>query len=74
MRKYEEIGQPDSTLNKCDPVEPIFILRAQDNLADAAVMEWIRQAEEAGVNPEKIEHARLMADLIKRWPTRKIPD
>lgn len=40
--KRDEIATPDSCLNKADDTEPLFVLRANDENAPAAVAAWAR--------------------------------
>ncbi len=58
--------------------EPIFILRAQDMIAPAVVREWAYQARRYGVNEEKIDGARRIADKMEDWQwendKRKVAD
>lgn len=54
--------------------EPLFVLRAQDNLAPTVIRSWAQLAESQKANPEKIAEARALADLMEAWPFHKIPD
>jgi len=54
--------------------EPIFVLRAQDVLADEVVAFWASRARENGVSAEKIREARECAVAMQKWPGRKNPD
>jgi len=62
------------TINRIPDDEPIFILRAQDELACEVVKFWIEKAEEAGVRSSKIAQARDLLEGMQRWPTKKLPD
>jgi hypothetical protein len=62
------------SLMKADDNEPIFVLRAQDRLAAAAVRFWADEAEKAGSSVAKIAEAREVAAAMEQWPTRKLPD
>lgn len=73
MRKCDELEQQDSTFNKAAAEEPLFILRAQDMFAPSFVRIWAMAAEAAKVSPAKVAEARAIADLMEKWPTRKIP-
>jgi len=42
MLKRDELRDPDSCLNKADETEPLFVLRANDENAPAAVAAWAR--------------------------------
>lgn len=40
MKKLDELENPDSCLNRAGLDEPIFVLRANDELAAGIVREW----------------------------------
>jgi hypothetical protein len=66
-----------SCLAKVGPDEPIFVLRAQDQLAPGIVREWATRAIDAGVKPEKVLEAYKMADAMTLWQGdhgAKVPD
>lgn len=70
MKKGDEIAQPNSCLNKAAEDEPVFVLRAKDPIAPAAVEEWARLAQATGRHePEKIEEARALAQAMREWRT-----
>lgn len=54
--------------------EPYFVLRAQDESAPVLVDMWADNAESYGVNRDKIEEARKVADEMRNYRTRKTPD
>jgi hypothetical protein len=67
------------TWNKIPDDEPVFTIRGQDQLAERVIYFWIREALDAGVNPEKIaqaeEHLHDIQRFQKAHPERtKIPD
>lgn len=45
----------DSCLANAADDEPLFVLRAQDNMAADTVRLWARTAKTRGVNQEKVE-------------------
>lgn len=47
--------------------EPVFLLRAQDALAPAAIEKWIEQAEVAGVDPAKVKSAKEHLAAVCNW-------
>ena len=68
MRKRDELNDPNSCLNRAADDEPIFVLRAKDRLAPAAVYEWARAAERgASHEPERIAEARMLAQVMMNW-------
>lgn len=83
MIKQNEIQSPYSCLNKAAPDEPIFVLRAQDELAGQTIRFWAgllmeRHGRDSISWPEgavtKINAALQLADQMDRWPSRKVPD
>lgn len=54
--------------------EPIFVLRASDALAEEAVRHWAAHALVKGVAPAKVQSALEVADEMRAWPRKKIPD
>lgn len=61
-------------LTKLAPNEPYFVLRAQDRLAPEHVEAWAIEAELNSCPAGKVADARRIADAMRRWPKRKIPD
>ena len=73
--KAKEMGNPGSCLNKADPEEPLFILRAQDRMASALVRIWaVEFAKKHGYDHPKYSEAVKLADAMEEWPRRKFPD
>lgn len=65
----------DEHLKKIAPDEPVFVIRAQDLAAPAAVEAWCAIAAQLGAPPEKIAHAKLHAEAMRRWTgAKKVPD
>jgi hypothetical protein len=62
------------TLAKAGDNEPIFVLRANDALAEDAVRHWAAHALYKGVPAEKVKGALEIADAMNAWPSKKIPD
>ncbi len=57
--------------------EPVFVLRAQDQLAPVVIKIWALLAESLGTPQEKVSEARLIAEDMEIWQLnniRKIPD
>jgi hypothetical protein len=70
-REYNLIGTED------DPIpmdEPVFILRAQDELGELVVRFYALLAEQLLHNPRLSASAKMQAELFASWPTRKRPD
>lgn len=62
------------TLKKVGDDEPIFVLRAQDELAAQVVMFWAALARNRLVNHEKVLEAELCANKMREWKNKKVPD
>lgn len=56
------------------PDEPLFLLRAQDNLAFPTVAIWACRARANGVSQQKAAGALQVAMAMKDWPNKKVPD
>lgn len=54
--------------------EPVFLIRAQDVCAPAALRAWAAEAERHQVNPRTVAKVRAFADRMELWPERKRPD
>jgi hypothetical protein len=59
------------------PVEPTFVLRAQDRCAPEVVRLWALTAKKHGAPQEKVDAARAVADEMDAWQRKhgsKVPD
>lgn len=55
--------------------EPYFVLRGQDLFAAQLVENWARNVELHGTTPaEKVAEARNVAQAMREWPKKKVPD
>lgn len=57
--------------------EPIFVLRAQDALAQLIVEKWADLAESLNCSPAKVNKARDVAAAMRMWAISnetKLPD
>lgn len=54
--------------------EPVFIIRAQDQVGAAAVRAWADLHEQAGGDPEMARVAREHASRMDAWPKKKPAD
>lgn len=61
-----------------DPSEPVFVLRGQDRLAFATILDWAHRAENEGVNEDKVCSAlKIAVEEFWEWRanhTMKLPD
>jgi hypothetical protein len=71
MLKGDELVNPSSCFNKADNFEPIFVLRAKDICAPAAVVTWANSAK-GHHEPEKIEEALRLAIQMAEWRHRNV--
>jgi hypothetical protein len=68
-------GVPE--FDKADLDEPVFVLRAQDDLAPEVVQLWALNATMRGAPKSKVEDARRCAREMRDWQRAhgsKIPD
>jgi hypothetical protein len=54
--------------------EPVFFLRAQDQVAAATVRFWAFQAMDQGADPVMVQGALKQADAMEAWGKKKLPD
>lgn len=69
----------DPCLAKADDDEPLFVLRAQDEMAPLIVERWANLAQANGASVNKCHNARKIAAQMRDWqrehPDRvKLPD
>ena len=77
MLKHKEITDPTSCLSKAEHDEPVFVLRANDELAPEIVDDWAqryKQSKEAeagrrmnDAQESKYREARQLADAMRAW-------
>ena len=81
MRKSEETSNPESCLNKTAPEEPLFVLRANDELAPYIVRDWAvryrvaKSRQPGGITPEqqaKYEEALEIVRDMQTWQHAKL--
>lgn len=72
--ELEKGARGEGCLGRAASDEPIFILRAQDKVAAMAVTFWADVAEALGAPKGKVLEARALADKMRAWSTRRIPD
>ncbi len=54
--------------------EPVFLLRAQDEIAAETVRHWADTLESVGGSIELADKARRWAKVMANWPVKKVPD
>lgn len=77
--KAEELRDPESTWNKSDMDEPLFIIRPQDRFAIFVINTWIGLSELFKVNSDKIHRAITLRNQVSAWQganteRMKLPD
>lgn len=63
----------DSCLENAGDLEPIFVLRAQDESADRVILHWISKNFETCPD-DKLRGAFEQALAMKHWPNRRNAD
>lgn len=85
MLKKLEVRDPNSCLNKAERDEPIFVLRANDELAPEIVREWAdvyidskrrrnRDREMTQAQIDKYNEALTLADQMEEWKRQQSND
>lgn len=73
-KDYERIQDPTGLI----PVdEPVFLIRAKDEVGPLTVDKWADYAEQAGASHGIVTHAREHAQLMRKWQREhgcQIPD
>jgi hypothetical protein len=72
MNKADNLRNPASCLNKAEPDEPLFILRAKDPVAAQTVRHWATMSD-GNHEAEKIAQALKAADEMDRWRANRFP-
>lgn len=72
MLKMLELAAPHSCLNRADPEEPLFVLRANDPLFAATIRHWAAMSHGMR-NTEKINEALETAALGHKWREDRQP-
>ena len=71
---YEEMKNPNSCLNKAKTDEPLFVIRAKDELGSLIVRCWAQEAKERSLHePEKVNEAFALADKMDAWRAANVP-
>ena len=77
MKAKDEIAllQRKLASGELDPEEPLFTLRGQDKLAPTVIIVWVELLDlmKHGGSDKGVE-ALDLAEEMKLWPHRKIPD
>ncbi len=79
MLKRDELANPDSCLNRAHDLEPLFVLRANDENAPASVAAWARDyirtkggwAKMTEAQQKKYSEAMNIAGDMRIWQMHK---
>lgn len=69
----DERTDPTSVINRADPDEPVFVLRARDMVATAAIEWWMWCARNRGVPEDKLERAERQRRAADLWIEKRLP-
>lgn len=70
----DERTDPTSVINRADPDEPVFVLRARDMVATAAIEWWMWCARNRGVPADKLERAERQRRAADLWIEKRLPN
>ena len=74
MNDSTKYGRITSSVKEFPENEPIFLLRAQDEFASAAVCFYAETLRKAGYDPAVVTEILDFASMMEEWPTKKRPD
>lgn len=77
MIKRDELSNPNSCLNKAEPDEIVFVLRAKDESAPVAIQAWINHRLETGKNfahDQKILDAQECIQMMQEYRFNNQPE
>lgn len=69
----DERVNPLSVINRAEPDEPVFVLRARDMVATAAIEWWLWCARNRGVPDDKLARAELQRRAADLWIEKRLP-
>ena len=70
-KDYDRIQDPAGLIPED---EPVFLLRGQDRLGAQAVRVYADMLASAGGDPAVVKAAHGHADLMEKWPKKKLDD
>jgi hypothetical protein len=62
----------DPCINAAAEDEPIFVLRANDELAPDVVRYWVHLSMEQELHADKLDEARHWADVMAEWKAAQV--
>ncbi len=63
----QELQDADSVVNRCDPAEPVFVLRAGDGLAAPTIQNYIFNGINAGIPAARLDAAVNAYHVFAAW-------
>lgn len=69
---YRSLTQLEA--EKIDPLEPVFVIRAKDQIGADAVRAYADLARAAGASEQLIRSALAQAEAMDAWPVKQLPD
>ncbi len=74
MRKFDEITQQNSCLNRAAPDEPLFVLLGRDPAAPSIIRAWVGERLRLGKNgpgDEQVVEAESAAQAMEEWAMKR---
>lgn len=69
----DELTDAGSVINQAEPGEPVFVLRARDNVAHLTIDWWLWCARNRGVPAEKLARAEVQLRAVEMWLDKSVP-
>lgn len=69
----DELTDPRSVINRAEPDEPVFVLRARDMVATATIEWWLWCARNRGVPEDKLARAEIQRRAADLWIEKRPP-
>lgn len=70
---FAERTSPESVVRRCDPEEPVFVLRAHDGTAVRAIGWYVQLLRVSGQPEAKVQGVIAVARAFKAWPDKEWP-
>ncbi len=70
---FAERTSPESVVRRCDPDEPVFVLRAHDGTAVRAIGWYVQLLRVSGQPEAKVQGVIAVARAFKAWPEKDWP-
>lgn len=70
---FAERTSPESVVRRCEPDEPVFVLRAHDGTAVRAIGWYVQLLRVSGQPEAKVQSVIAVARAFKAWPEKEWP-